>query len=371
MHDHGYTTREVLDWLIAKAIAAVVDHGVLTGLGDDDHSQYALLAGRSGGQTLIGGTASGNSLTLKATSHATKGPISLSDLTALAIVVPDSTTAQQFSLSRTSDANAFYIHKPGSYEVELAIGGLGLWYANGNTENVRYGTNDATYFTNTHTMRGQVIIYGANTYAPAYRTALIVRGISGMTADLQEWQNSSSVKQAAIGAAGYLEMLEQSAPSTPSSGYGRLYPKTDNHLYYKDDAATETPLTKGPQWRTYDISYTAVAALGAVASGTVNVFTLPAGAVIHAVAFYEETNFTGTKGTTGLTVSVGISGTAAKYHTATDLFSATNFADFQFLTGGESMTATTTIISTWTASGGNLNGRSAGKLQIRVLWSQS
>jgi len=38
-------------------------------------SQYALLAGRSGGQTLIGGTASGNDLTLSSTSNATKGTI--------------------------------------------------------------------------------------------------------------------------------------------------------------------------------------------------------------------------------------------------------------------------------------------------------
>ena len=33
--------------------AAGVDHGGLGGLADDDHTQYALLAGRSGGQTLI------------------------------------------------------------------------------------------------------------------------------------------------------------------------------------------------------------------------------------------------------------------------------------------------------------------------------
>jgi hypothetical protein len=38
-------------------------------------TQYAKLAGRSGGQTLIGGTASGNDLTLQSTSHATRGDI--------------------------------------------------------------------------------------------------------------------------------------------------------------------------------------------------------------------------------------------------------------------------------------------------------
>lgn len=59
----------------AAAAAGVTDHGALTGLGDDDHTQYALLLGRSGGQTLIGGTASGDDLTLQSTSHATKGNI--------------------------------------------------------------------------------------------------------------------------------------------------------------------------------------------------------------------------------------------------------------------------------------------------------
>lgn len=44
----------------ACASGGVSDHGALTGLGDDDHSQYALLAGRSGGQTLYGGTVDGD-----------------------------------------------------------------------------------------------------------------------------------------------------------------------------------------------------------------------------------------------------------------------------------------------------------------------
>lgn len=43
------------------------DHGVLTGLSDDDHTQYALLAGRSGGQTVIGGTGTTDDLTLRTT----------------------------------------------------------------------------------------------------------------------------------------------------------------------------------------------------------------------------------------------------------------------------------------------------------------
>lgn len=53
------------------------DHGALTGLADDDHTQYTLLAGRSGGQTIYGGTGAGQSLILYSTSNATKGNILL------------------------------------------------------------------------------------------------------------------------------------------------------------------------------------------------------------------------------------------------------------------------------------------------------
>lgn len=51
------------------------DHGGQDGLGDDDHTQYTLLAGRAGGQTILGGTAAGDDLTLNSTSNATKGDI--------------------------------------------------------------------------------------------------------------------------------------------------------------------------------------------------------------------------------------------------------------------------------------------------------
>ena len=54
-----------------------IDHGTLSGLSDDDHSQYALLAGRAGSQSLYGGTASGDDLILESTSNGTKGYVNL------------------------------------------------------------------------------------------------------------------------------------------------------------------------------------------------------------------------------------------------------------------------------------------------------
>ena len=50
--------------------SSTIDHGSLGGLSDDDHTIYALLAGRSGGQIYKGGTAAGDDLQLVATSNA-------------------------------------------------------------------------------------------------------------------------------------------------------------------------------------------------------------------------------------------------------------------------------------------------------------
>lgn len=56
-----------------------ITHGDLSGLSADDHLQYALLAGRSGGQLLIGSTLASEHLTLESTAHATKGNILFRD----------------------------------------------------------------------------------------------------------------------------------------------------------------------------------------------------------------------------------------------------------------------------------------------------
>jgi len=57
----------------------VTDHGALSWLWDDDHTQYSLLAWRSGWQTLNGSTDSWENLTLSSTSNATKWWILIDD----------------------------------------------------------------------------------------------------------------------------------------------------------------------------------------------------------------------------------------------------------------------------------------------------
>ena len=67
-------------WLASHPDSEIT-HSELTGLttGDSGHTQFALLAGRPGGQSLIGGTASSELLTLESTSNATKGTVQTKD----------------------------------------------------------------------------------------------------------------------------------------------------------------------------------------------------------------------------------------------------------------------------------------------------
>jgi hypothetical protein len=69
---------------------AVSDNNFLmrsgTGVVGAAEANYALLAGRSGGQILHGGTAASNALTLRSTAHATKGEVQVEDMFRLASI---------------------------------------------------------------------------------------------------------------------------------------------------------------------------------------------------------------------------------------------------------------------------------------------
>lgn len=99
-------------WTILNSLGQIKtaiggDHGALTGLTDDDHTQYALLAGRATGQTLIGGTASGDDLTLNSTSNATKGDV-LVQTGGGNVIVGGGTTASRLRLLEASGSGTNY-----------------------------------------------------------------------------------------------------------------------------------------------------------------------------------------------------------------------------------------------------------------------
>lgn len=106
----------------AQGPPGVNDHGLLVGLADDDHTQYALLAGRAGGQTLKGGTGANDDLTLEATSNATKGDIFfIGDLLA--------------NVDDTYDIGADGVNRPRDLWLagDLKVGGVGPHAVGGGT----------------------------------------------------------------------------------------------------------------------------------------------------------------------------------------------------------------------------------------------
>ena len=78
-------------------------HDLLTGLLDDDHSIYALLSGRSGGQTFKGGLAASEHLTLQSTAHATRGRVrAQDDVQLLSNILRDSGGNERVKLATAS-----------------------------------------------------------------------------------------------------------------------------------------------------------------------------------------------------------------------------------------------------------------------------
>lgn len=75
------------------------DHGALSGLTDDDHTQYPLLVGRATGQALVGGTGAAETLDLRGSSDAGLGTVRL--LSPVSV----ETAAPEVVLKETDDTN--------------------------------------------------------------------------------------------------------------------------------------------------------------------------------------------------------------------------------------------------------------------------
>lgn len=180
------------------ASAGVSDHGGLSGLGDDDHAQYALLAGRSGGQTLIGGTGSGEALTLTSTSHGTKGKV----------VMPSSSvevgaigTSKTLSVYTTEGADAIAI-------VRASDGAQSAWIRqNAGRITLPNGLNVGASILRTGGSAERLVLGGSTggtdiVSGAAAQVGLIIKGAASQSANLTEWQNSAGTVLAYVNAAG-------------------------------------------------------------------------------------------------------------------------------------------------------------------------
>jgi hypothetical protein len=85
----------------------------------------------------------------------------------------------------------------------------------------------------------QVLVTGTSTAAT---TPFVVDGHEDLTGNITELKKAgTAVFQ--FHSSGYINVPEMSAPSTPASGYGSIYGKTDGKLYYKGDGGVEHDLT--------------------------------------------------------------------------------------------------------------------------------
>jgi len=111
-----------------------IDHGSLGGLSDDDHTQYTLSNGRSGGQTISGGVNASENLLIRSTSHATRGSVQIADtLEANQDVYVGSLVSNPYAVSGEGEG--------GCHIVDLGVNGISLQIGRVNGPPAAFGTN--------------------------------------------------------------------------------------------------------------------------------------------------------------------------------------------------------------------------------------
>lgn len=125
-----------------------------------------------------------------------------------------------------------------------------------------------------------------------------------------------------------------------------------------------------PRWRKYTKAYGDFSTAGT--TNNIELFSLPPACVIHAVKIKHSTAFSG-GAISAYTISVGITGTLAKYAAAFDVFQAASATAFSITgtIGSESHTAVTSIKVAATSTSANLNAATAGSVDVWVLWSEA
>jgi hypothetical protein len=124
-----------------------------------------------------------------------------------------------------------------------------------------------------------------------------------------------------------------------------------------------------PTWRQYTVTHTALQA--AALTQDIELFSLPAGGVIHATKIKHSVSFAGT-GITDYSVSVGIAGNLTKYALAFPVHTPVLSTAFEYSSESDSEDhgAATSIRLAATAVGANLDQSTAGTVDVWVLTSR-
>jgi hypothetical protein len=232
------------------------DHGTLTGLGDDDHTQYPLSLGRTGGQTLIGGIGSGDDLTFSSTSHGTKGniffgsDIKFDETNGGAVTIgPTSTIGYRLHLYSATDNGIVQYTRIGA-------SGKALYMDGGGSANLQIGQHPAGYGIITQnvvfTLEGQSAGVNISTSGGAHDITINPGG----EAVIYNSQFETSML-----------MKDVSFASTPSAGYSAFQINSDRPFVITDN---------GDRYRMdsrFDPLYSNVTSVGNVGAGEDDLMT--------------------------------------------------------------------------------------------------
>lgn len=132
----------------------------------------------------------------------------------------------------------------------------------------------------------------------------------------------------------------------------------------------QTAVESSPRWTKYTKTYAQLAA--ASTANDIELFSLAAGEVVHAVKIKHSAAFTG-GGASAYTLSVGIAGNLTKYASAFNVFQAPGNTVLQLtnVVGTENHGAATSIRLAAVSTGANLDLITAGSVDVWVLTSRA
>lgn len=158
---------------------------------------------------------------------------------------------------------------------------------------------------------------------------------------------------------------------TPNPSTGRVRVTAEDLNEISDFTLEASPLLVDtlPAWFRVRIDSTAFKAVATTEN--IALFSLPASGLVHAVAIVPRVAFSG-GGVTAYTLSVGITGTLAKYAAAFNVFQAPGATVFQLTTtqGMESVTALTSLRVAATSTTANLSAVTVGSCDVYLLMSR-
>lgn len=221
-----------------SGVGGKIDHGLaLNGLADDDHTQYALLAGRIGGQTIIGDTSQSGVLTLQSTAHLIKGKISFGssayDEINNRLGIGNTNPALELDVSGTTITRSGLIIAGSITAVQADI--TIITHQVGSTRFKAYGPNASTMGGFLFTQLSSDESSAATNLEITVGGDIVLAGGGGKVGiGLTPTANMGGLSIEA-----WIITLKETTTPTADTNYGKIYTKTDNKLYFQDGAGTE------------------------------------------------------------------------------------------------------------------------------------